>query len=214
MKNSKTNFKQTEEWEDACVHTRRNLKKRKQRILAFSIKKNDKVLDLGCGDGLNIEIFKELGIKNVVGVDISEKLIKQAKQKNPNTEFYVGSADNLPFKNNSFDVVFVDSVFHHIIDYDLTVKEIKRVLKKNGLLCFIEPHRSILRAILDFICTLSIAKYMPLLRERSIAYLGEINFMKHWISTENEFYDALVRNGFKDNFKKESFLSIVAEYKK
>lgn len=214
MKNSKTNFKQTEEWEDACVQTRRNLKRRKQRILAFSIEKKDKVLDLGCGDGLNIEIFKELGIKNVVGVDISEKLIKQAKQKNPNTEFYIGSADNLPFKNNSFDVVFVDSVFHHIIDYDPTVKEIKRVLKKNGLLCFIEPHRSILRAILDFICTLSIAKYMPLLRERSIAYLGEINFMKHWISTENEFYDALVRNGFKDNFKKESFLSIVAEYKK
>lgn len=207
-------FHQTHEWEIACVKTRRSKEKRKKRIRLFSIKKKDKVLDLGCGDGLNISILHSLGIRDVVGVDISKELIRLAKKNNSKTKFYVGSAEKLPFKKETFDVIFVDSVFHHIIDYQKVVKELKRVLKKNGKLCFIEPHKSPLRLMIDFICVLPISKFMPILKERREAYLGEIDFMTHWLATEKDFYQTLEKNKFTEEFTRKDFLSIVGQYKR
>ncbi|MBI2028409.1 MAG: class I SAM-dependent methyltransferase [Candidatus Levybacteria bacterium] len=205
---------QTKDWEKACVKTRRSLAKRNGRIVVFDIRKSDKVLDLGCGDGLNIKIFRSLGIRNVVGIDVSSDLISQARHSNPKAKLYVGSAEKLPFKNEEFDVVFVDSVFHHIIFYDRVIKEIKRVLKKNGLLCFIEPHRSIFRSFIDFICILPISKFVPILKDRREAFLGEIHLMTHWLATEEEFIDSLKNNEFSEIFQKKKLLSILGEFQR
>jgi len=112
----------------------------------------EKVLDLGCGNGRFYEVMKdynpptassrslrERAPKKVdyIGVDISEKLIKIAKEKYPKVKFLVADALNLPFPNNYFDKVYAIAFFHHIPskEYRLKVlKEIKRVLNKNRLL--------------------------------------------------------------------------------
>lgn len=205
---------QTRGWEEACVETRRNPEERKRRLHIFRIKRNEKVLDLGCGDGLNINILYKSGIKNISGVDIAPELIKSAKKLTPEAKFYFSSAEKLPFKNETFDVVMVDSVFHHFMKYDKALKEIKRVLKKTGRLCFIEPHRSLIRSIYDAVCELSISKYIPFLQKRRKSYLGEIKFMKHWLSTEKMFFSQLVKIGFKKKLHKVDILSIVAIYEK
>lgn len=202
------------EWEDACVKSRRFIWLRKKRLSQFSIEKNDKLLDLGCGDGLNISVLKSMGIKNVVGLDMSKNLIKIAKRNNPDIKFFVGLMENLPFENETFSVILVDSVFHHIMDYPNNIKEIRRVLKHGGLLCFIEPHQSVLRRLLDFVSTQKFVKLIPVLNERSIGYLGEKNLMTHWLDTENKFLSQLEKYGFKKNFCKRDLLSIVGEYKK
>lgn len=207
-------YNQTKEWENACIKTRRNLKKREKRIRKFLIKKTDKVLDLGCGDGLNISILRKLGVKNIIGVDISRDLIRLAKKNNPKIKFFVGSAEKLPFKNSQFDVVFVDSVFHHLLEYDKAIKEIRRVIKKGGDLCFIEPHQSLGRKIFDFITILPVSHFLAFFKQRREAYFGEKHLMTHWLDTEDNFYDILKKNKFVEYFHEYDLLSTIGKYKK
>lgn len=210
----KINPHQTLEWEDSCVETRRDLKSRQRKLSMFGIKKTDFILDLGCGDGLNISLVRKMGVKKIVGVDISKKLIRMAKKNNPKTKFYVGSAQSIPFKANTFDIVLVDSVFHHLMEYDDAAKEIKRVLKKGGRLCFMEPHSSLVRRLIDFICILPFSNYYPVIGKRAKAYKEEYELMTHWLDTENEFLQVLEKRGFIKVFCDIVFLSIVACYRK
>lgn len=205
--------KQTKKWEEGYFKTRRDFEKRKTRIKNFNLKDKHRILDLGCGDGLNISVLTKMGMTNIVGVDQSKYLIQEARKKNPSVKFYIGLANSLPFKRNAFDVVLVDSVFHHILSFDDVIKEIKRVLKPEGLLCFIEPHKSILRDILDFVTNSSIGKFIPYIKDRRIAYLEEKPLMIHWLKTENEFYDLLDRNKFKKIFHQYKLLSTLGKYK-
>ena len=214
MSKSLNVYGQTEAWEHACVKTRRNLKSRKERLKQFSFGRKDKILDLGCGDGLNIKILWSMGMHHITGVDISKELLKEAKQQIPKAKFCVASAENLPFPSNHFDTVLVDSVFHHLLRYDKALREIRRVLNSGGVLCFVEPHRSLLRSIMDFICLLPIARFLPILRERSVSYKGEIHLMRHWIATEEEFYGWLHKLKMKEVFLRTNFLSKVGKFKK
>ncbi|KKU88887.1 MAG: Methyltransferase [Candidatus Gottesmanbacteria bacterium GW2011_GWA2_47_9] len=214
MSKSLNLYGQTEAWEHACVKTRRNLKTRKERLGQFSFGRKDKILDLGCGDGLNLKILWNMGIHHITGVDISKELLKEAKLQVPKAIFFAASAENLPFQPNHFDAVLVDSVFHHLLRYDKALREIRRVLKPGGVLCFLEPHRSLLRSIIDFICLLPIANYIPVLRERSISYKGEIDLMRHWLATEEEFYSWLDRLNMKEVFCRTSLMSKVGKFKK
>lgn len=104
---------------------------------------SDKVLDLGCGNGRVIELFRDKKI-DYTGVDNSKKLIGIAKKRyenytsgNLSRQFVVGDALNLSFKNSTFDKIYSIAVFHHIPSKEFRLeflKEAKRVLKKDGLL--------------------------------------------------------------------------------
>ncbi len=210
----KNKYQQTHEWEEACVHTRRTEALRKRRLEKFYLSPSDTVLDLGCGDGLNISIFQKIGVKNVIGLDISPQLLTEAKKNNPNNKFFLGSAEKLPFEDQQFSVVLVDSVFHHLLDYDRVLSEINRVLKPGGLLCFIEPHKSYFRSILDFVTLLPGSKFIPFIGERSITYREEIHLMRHWLATEQIFLQKLPKWHFQKIFCFNDFLSIMAQYRK
>ncbi len=98
------------------------------------IKKGDKILDLGCGNG---RLFEIVNGAEYIGVDISEKMIEIAKTRYPQAQFLVTSPLLLPFPDNTFDKVFCLSVLHHIPSEQLRRRflgEIKRVLKPEGLL--------------------------------------------------------------------------------
>ncbi len=205
---------QTKHWEEACVETRRNPEERIRRLRFFRIKKKEKILDLGCGDGLNVHLLYKTGVKNIFGVDISEALIKSAKRLTPKAKFYLASAEKLPFKDGTFDVVLVDSVFHHFMKYRKALSEINRVLKREGRLCFIEPHKSIIRSLYDAVCELPISKYIPFLKKRRISYLGEIKFMRHWLKTEDDFYETLTELSFVERLRKLDIMSTIGIYEK
>ena len=100
------------------------------------ILEGDRVLDLGCGNGRLTELLKYSNIE-YVGIDGSQKLIKLAKEKYPNSKFIQGNVLKLPFEDNSFDKVISIAVLHHIPSEELRVqffKEIKRILKPNSKL--------------------------------------------------------------------------------
>ena len=97
--------------------------------------KDKKVLDLGCGVGLYTKILIKKRAK-VKGFDISEKEIEIARKENPNVEFIIGNAERMPYKNNEFDIVLAALVMEYFKDWDKVLKEVRRVLKKDGIFIF------------------------------------------------------------------------------
>jgi ubiquinone/menaquinone biosynthesis C-methylase UbiE len=92
------------------------------------------VLDVGCGSGL---FFREVASKSemVVGVDISHKLLLKAKEQAHgfgNVVVLQADADNLPFKDAAFDVIFAFTVLQNMPKPTLTLNELRRVAKIGG----------------------------------------------------------------------------------
>lgn len=97
--------------------------------------KDKNILDFGCGDGVYSIKFIEMGARSVVGTDTSPEMINLAKdQKFKGIKFIKTTGNSLPFKDNQFDIVFSNFVFHHIKNLESSLKEILRVLKKKGIL--------------------------------------------------------------------------------
>ncbi|MFH1376315.1 MAG: class I SAM-dependent methyltransferase [Candidatus Woesearchaeota archaeon] len=102
-------------------------------ILDKKIKRNDlKILDSGCGTGILLTKLKKYGEPS--GVDISEEALKYCKERGLK-KLYKSSVENLPFKENTFDLVTsIDVIYHKEVQSDIkALKEINRVLKKDGL---------------------------------------------------------------------------------
>ncbi len=98
-----------------------------------------KILDIGCGKGRFSEIFFMKGA-NIFGIDPSEKLLKEAREKSFGKSFISGSATDLPFSDNTFDCVFCIEVLEHVPDFRKAVREMVRVLKRNGKLIIIDKN--------------------------------------------------------------------------
>lgn len=105
----------------------------------FPKKKKVDMLDIGCGNGA---LLNELATKlnKGIGIDASENLLNHARdinRTNPNLIFKKTSKPDLPFEDNSFDVV-VSLLSLRYLDWDPIFKEINRVLKKDGKLIIID----------------------------------------------------------------------------
>lgn len=101
--------------------------------------KGGKVLEIGCGSGYGAKLIdKYFKPKEIIGIDMDEKMIKLADKNKPqNTYFKVGDATKLDFKDNSLDGIFIFVVLHHIPNWEKALDEFYRVLKK-GRQIFIE----------------------------------------------------------------------------
>ena len=105
-------------------------------FLANYVLPEEKVLDIGCGNGRLMQLFREIEI-DYTGVDTSERLINIAKQIYPNEIFQVAEALDLPLPPSNFDKVFSVAVLHHIPSEKLRLKffeEARRVMRPEGLL--------------------------------------------------------------------------------
>ncbi|MBA3733323.1 class I SAM-dependent methyltransferase [Patescibacteria group bacterium] len=75
------------------------------------------------------------------GLDISEKLCQIARQNNPEATIVKGDAENLPYADNTFDIVLMTETLEHMLDYSKAVKEVERVLKSRGVFIVTVPNR-------------------------------------------------------------------------
>lgn len=101
--------------------------------------KSGRILDFGCGGGW---LSKTLASYNheVVGIDLSHFLIKNAKRAASTVTFVVGDCTNLPFREGAFDAVVSIAALHHV-DVRRSLKEVKRVLKNSCTLMLMEPNK-------------------------------------------------------------------------
>jgi len=90
---------------------------------------NSVVLDLGCGQGGATDALTNHS-ELCIGLDIAGKFVKL----NQRTKFVQANAHFLPFKDNSFDIIVMQDVLEHVRGTERLLKEIKRVLKKKGLI--------------------------------------------------------------------------------
>lgn len=95
-----------------------------------------KVLSLGCGSGEDCVYLKSQGAAEVIGIDISEKLIEIAKESYSDCEFRVMDMERLDFADTSFDFVYSSLAIHYIEDWHRVFQEVYRVLKPNGYFLF------------------------------------------------------------------------------
>ncbi|MBI2107148.1 class I SAM-dependent methyltransferase [Candidatus Woesearchaeota archaeon] len=103
------------------------------------VDKKGLVLDNGCGPGKLSLVIPEGN--TIVGSDVSLDMLREAKKR---INFVIRSmAEKLPFKNETFDVVYTDSMLHHLKNPIEGVKEVHRVLKKDGIAVFSETHAAL-----------------------------------------------------------------------
>jgi ubiquinone/menaquinone biosynthesis C-methylase UbiE len=116
---------------------------------AVTINSDDTVADIACGNGSMLHKMAEKTDFCGYGVDISEKMIEQAKKLNPDMKFYVGGCDKLPFEKDKIDVMTVCAAFHHFPDVEKFTAEAGRVIKPSGMLYIAEVY---LPAFLRVMC--------------------------------------------------------------
>lgn len=92
-------------------------------------------LDVGCASGYMVsEVAKAFPSSQYMGIDIYDKAIEYARRTYPSIKFKVASADKLPFKDSSFDLILFYETIEHVEDPAMCLKEIRRVLSRNGTL--------------------------------------------------------------------------------
>jgi SAM-dependent methyltransferase len=98
------------------------------------------VLEYGCSDGGNAPMYRKLGAKRIIGVDISQVAIAEARaQFGDFAEFHSCDAQNLAMlEDSSVDVIFGRAILHHL-DFAAAISEVARLLRKGGSAFFVEP---------------------------------------------------------------------------
>jgi len=121
------------------------------RLIDFARYQGRRVLDVGCGAGVDLARFAKAGAV-VVGVDLAASAIELARQnfaqQNLPGEFHVADGEHLPFADASFDLVFAHGVVQYTAHPQQLVDECRRVLKPGGEAIFqVYNRRSWLNAL-------------------------------------------------------------------
>jgi len=105
------------------------------RLMSEVLTKEMDVLELATGTGL-IAVNIAGSVRSITATDFSPKMIETAKKKTvpENVYFSVEDATSLSFEDNSFDAVIISNALHIMPNPEMVLKNIKRVLKPNGLL--------------------------------------------------------------------------------
>jgi ubiquinone/menaquinone biosynthesis C-methylase UbiE len=103
-------------------------------VQAATPKGAGRILDLGCGTGRFSRALSERLGAEVVGVDPSWKMLRQAAQERAGRgiRYVLGSGEAIPLLDGTVDLVFVSMVFHHFTDRAAAASECRRVLRPGG----------------------------------------------------------------------------------
>ena len=104
--------------------------------------KGKKVLDLGCGFGWHCIYAMEQGADSAVGIDISSKMLEEAKKKTKfsNVEYIQMPIEDINFEADSFDVVISSLAFHYVKSFENICKKVNNCLVKGGEFIFSAEH--------------------------------------------------------------------------
>lgn len=125
------------------VETIQNMNENHKEISEFAFEKvnvgeNDKILDIGCGGGVNIEKFLKLTSENVDGLDYSEVSVAESIKRNQEAvdcgrcEVIKADVRNMPLEDESYDLASAFETIYFWPEIGETFKEVSRIIKPNG----------------------------------------------------------------------------------
>ena len=104
--------------------------------------KDKRVLDLGCGFGWHCRYAVENGARSVIGIDISQKILSEAKSKTKcgNIEYICMPIEDIDFPEESFDVVISSLALHYIKSFEDVLDRVYKCLSRGGDFIFSVEH--------------------------------------------------------------------------
>ncbi len=113
-----------------------------QQLRSFvGSKRMKRCLDLACGNG---RLSRELSLlaEDMYGLDISEEMLKIAKQKCPSMQTALGEVTQMPYEDGFFDLIVINGALHHFFALRKTMMEAYRVLAPGGMIAILgEPNK-------------------------------------------------------------------------
>ena len=161
-----------------------------KRLLAEHIKldENANVLDVACGNGSLLALLSKEKNINGFGIDLSDRMIKNAIANNPKMKFYVAGCEAMPFENDTMDVMTVSAAYHHFPDVKTFAKEAKRVLKENGKIYIADVY---LNPVLRFICN----PFVPLSKAGDVKFYSPRQIINLFNQFGFEKMDVILSDG-------------------
>lgn len=150
--------------------------------------KNSTLLDLGCGTGLFMQRYEELGGR-AIGLDISRGMILRARQRCPKSDVTLGTAECLPFKENTFDGLSSLLAFSYLRNPEAMLADAFRVLKPGGSISICTLGKNAFTTFIPLIYRVGERLHI---RRVGMAYFGE-----HYYS-EEELGSLLASIGFEE----------------
>jgi demethylmenaquinone methyltransferase/2-methoxy-6-polyprenyl-1,4-benzoquinol methylase len=115
---------------------------RKTVVDMAGIEDGDYVVKVGCGTGFTTEeIVSRVGEQNVVAVDLTPEQMRKAIAKFPSVNFLRGDAENLPFKDNTFDAAVSAGSIEYWPNPQKGIAEMARVTKSGGRVVILAPRK-------------------------------------------------------------------------
>src|SRR5205809_4327409 len=107
-----------------------------QTIALMNLKPSDRVLDLGCGTGwASRRLAQIVTAGEVVGLDVADEMLRRAEESSRqfnNVRFVWGSAESIPFDNDTFTKILSVESFYYYADQGKALDELRRVLAPRG----------------------------------------------------------------------------------
>lgn len=149
--------------------------------------RNQRVLDVACGEGYGTAALVRAGAKSVVGVDIAPEVVEHARRKY-GVNALVGDASGLPIESSSVDVVVSFETIEHVEEPSAFVAECARVCAPGGLLVISTPNKAVYSAAVQnpFHCSeLTPTEFTDLLQTRfeNIRLFAQQPAMAPWWSS-------------------------------
>jgi SAM-dependent methyltransferase len=104
--------------------------------------RDKRVLDLGCGFGWHCRYAQEHGARLVVGIDLSQKMLENARATThgPGIEYHRCAIEDIDFAANQFDIVISSLALHYVEPLDLVCRKVHHCLTENGTFLFSVEH--------------------------------------------------------------------------
>ncbi len=142
-------------------------------IKELGLQENDRILEVGCGAG---NIMEKIPRGHITGVDLSEFLVKIARNKAARHKVFVADAQALPFKDGTFNKVICSEVLEHVLSPESVLKETSRVLTNNGTAIITIPHEKSINAVKKILIRLRLFKLL----DSKYGYKVSRNMQDEW----------------------------------
>lgn len=182
----------------------------RKKAIDFVLKNYDQkelsILDVACGTGDMIAAWQEGAKKNnkiirsIQGLDPSEEMLKIAQEKFPNIQFIKSFAQDIPFDDQSCDILSISYGIRNVSDRSKALAEFARVLKKGGICLILEFSKRQKGGFISFCRDFYLEKILPKLGKLVTANKAAYEYLPNSIESflsKDELVKELEEAGFK-----------------